>query len=434
MKRIILIALVGITSISRAQTLKELVNSSVKNYPKLKEMQVNILSAEESIALAKAGYQPNIAINGSYSYVGPVSAFTFSFPSIPGVGDLPPMTRQMMPHNNFNTNVGLQQTVWDFGRTDAQVQRAKQNKIQASDNLKAQELGLAYQVAILYNNIVLLNKNIDLQEQQIKFAQDNLNYIVSKIKNGDALAYDSLQADVRLKVEQNKKVDLINQLEKQQNLLRFYTASPEATVSASSFEGNAQNAEQLSLVSNTDVQLAKDKVALAEKDYKTSVANFLPNLNVNAQAGFKNGYIIGQNYDINRMYFNYVAGAGITIPLYDQGRAVAQRKIYKIAISAAQENLNYAKQNAQKDLEQAQADLNANQIRLANTRAIARQADAAFQLAQSRYKNGTITWLDLENSRVNVESAQFSLIQLEYQIILNNLEISRLAGDRFWEK
>src|SRR6218665_3602504 len=122
MKRIIFIALIGMTSISNAQTLKELINSSVKNYPKLKELHVNILSADESIALAKAGYQPNVAINGSYSYIGPVSAFSFS---IPGIGDL---TRQMMPNNNFNANVGLQQTVWDFGRTDAQVQRAKQNR------------------------------------------------------------------------------------------------------------------------------------------------------------------------------------------------------------------------------------------------------------------------------------------------------------------
>lgn len=424
MKKLFLITIIALGTIKlQAQTLKELVSSSVTNYPKLKELQANVALADEKVALAKSGYQPNIAINGSYNYLAPISKVTLPIPGMSG--DI-----QFMPNHNYNANLSVQQTVWDFGRTNANVQKAKNDKTQIADNLKANELNLAYQVAMIYNNIVLLNKNITLQDEQIKFAQDNFKLITNKIKNGDALGFDSLNANVRVKIAQNRKVDLVNQLEKQLNLLRFYTGNQAANVSAQRFEGNAVASINPALEHNADVLLANDKVLAAEKDYKTSVANFLPNLFVNGSAGWKNAYMP----NINDMRFNYVVGAGLTIPLYDGGRAVAQRKITKIAIDAAKQNLTYAQQNANKDLLQAQADLNANKIRLENTRAIAQQAEAAFSLAQSRYKNGTLTWLDLENARINVEDTRFSLIQLDYQIVLNYLEVDRLSGVRFWEK
>ncbi len=424
MKKLFLITIIALGTIKlQAQTLKELVSSSVTNYPKLKELQANVALADEKVALAKSGYQPNIAINGSYNYLAPISKVTLPIPGMSG--DI-----QFMPNHNYNANLSVQQTVWDFGRTNANVQKAKNDKTQIADNLKANELNLAYQVAMIYNNIVLLNKNITLQDEQIKFAQDNFKLITNKIKNGDALGFDSLNANVRVKIAQNRKVDLVNQLEKQLNLLRFYTGNQAANVTAQRFEGNAIASIYPALEHNADVLLANDKVLAAEKDYKTSVANFLPNLFVNGSAGWKNAYMP----NINDMRFNYVVGAGLTIPLYDGGRAVAQRKITKIAIDAAKQNLSYAQQNANKDLLQAQADLNANKIRLENTRAIAQQAEAAFSLAQSRYKNGTLTWLDLENARINVEDTRFSLIQLDYQIALNYLEVDRLSGIRFWEK
>lgn len=424
MKKLFLITIIALGTIKlQAQTLKELVSSSVTNYPKLKELQANVALADEKVALAKSGYQPNIAINGSYNYLAPISKVTLPIPGMSG--DI-----QFMPNHNYNANLSVQQTVWDFGRTNANVQKAKNDKTQIADNLKANELNLAYQVAMIYNNIVLLNKNITLQDEQIKFAQDNFKLITNKIKNGDALGFDSLNANVRVKIAQNRKVDLVNQLEKQLNLLRFYTGNQAANVTAQRFEGNAIASIYPALEHNADVLLANDKVLAAEKDYKTSVANFLPNLFVNGSAGWKNAYMP----NINDMRFNYVVGAGLTIPLYDGGRAIAQRKITKIAIDAAKQNLTYAQQNANKDLLQAQADLNANKIRLENTRAIAQQAEAAFSLAQSRYKNGTLTWLDLENARINVEDTRFSLIQLDYQIALNYLEVDRLSGIRFWEK
>jgi len=403
--------------LGNAQTLNELIGSAVTNYPKIKELQGNVALADAKIQLAKSGYQPNIAINGSYNYVAPVSKANFLGKEI-----------QFQPNHNYNTYLSVSQTIWDFGRTNASVQRAKEEQAQVKENLKASELSLAYQVAVLYNNIVLLQKNIALQDAQIKLAYDNYKLVENKIKNGDALSYDLVNADVRVKVAENKKVDLLNQLEKQLNLLKFYTGNEQAQVTATSFE-SGKDAASNATSGNMDIALANSRLHAAQVDYKTSVSNFLPNLFANGNAGWKNTYLP----NIKEMRFNYVVGAGLNIPIYDAGKALAQRKMAKLAIETAKQNLLYAQQAANKDVQQAQADFNANQTRLQNTAAIVKQAEAAFNLAQSRYKNGTLTWLDLENARISAEDARFSLIQLEYQLALNKLEMNRIAGVRFWE-
>ncbi len=403
--------------LGNAQTLNELIGSAVTNYPKIKELKGNVALADAKIQLAKSGYQPNIAINGSYNYVAPVSKANFLGNEI-----------QFQPNHNYNTYLSVSQTIWDFGRTNASVQRAKEEQAQVKENLKASELGLAYQVAVLYNNIVLLQKNIALQDAQIKLAYDNYKLVENKIKNGDALSYDLVNADVRVKVAENKKVDLLNQLEKQLNLLKFYTGNEQAQVTATSFE-SGKDAASNATSGNMDIALANSRLHAAQVDYKTSVSNFLPNLFANGNAGWKNTYLP----NIKEMRFNYVVGAGLNIPIYDAGKALAQRKMAKLAIETAKQNLLYAQQAANKDVLQAQADFNANQTRLQNTAAIVKQAEAAFNLAQSRYKNGTLTWLDLENARISAEDARFSLIQLEYQLALNKLEMNRIAGVRFWE-
>ncbi|MBX2902208.1 MAG: TolC family protein [Chitinophagales bacterium] len=403
--------------LGNAQTLNELIGSAVTNYPKIKELKGNVALADAKIQLAKSGYQPNIAINGSYNYVAPVSKANFLGNEI-----------QFQPNHNYNTYLSVNQTIWDFGRTNASVQRAKEEQAQVKENLKASELGLAYQVAVLYNNIVLLQKNIALQDAQIKLAYDNYKLVENKIKNGDALSYDLVNADVRVKVAENKKVDLLNQLEKQLNLLKFYTGNEQAQVTATSFE-SGKDAASNATSGNMDIALANSRLHAAQVDYKTSISNFLPNLFANGNAGWKNTYLP----NIKEMRFNYVVGAGLNIPIYDAGKALAQRKMAKLAIETAKQNLLYAQQAANKDVLQAQADFNANQTRLQNTAAIVKQAEAAFNLAQSRYKNGTLTWLDLENARISAEDARFSLIQLEYQLALNKLEMNRIAGVRFWE-
>ncbi len=62
------------------------------------------------------------------------------------------------------------------------------------------------------------------------------------------------------------------------------------------------------------------------------------------------------------------------------------------------------------------------------------QANKALTLAQSRYRNGVITYLDLQNAQTSLLEAQLSRIQYQYQLSLAGLELMHLSGQEFWKQ
>jgi outer membrane protein TolC len=91
------------------------------------------------------------------------------------------------------------------------------------------------------------------------------------------------------------------------------------------------------------------------------------------------------------------------------------------------------KNNLQKEMIQQQSDIAASKERLLTAESLLQQAQRALQLAQSRYKNGVITYLDLQNAQTSMLEAQLSKIQYQYQLSLSSLALLQLNGNEFWK-
>ncbi len=83
---------------------------------------------------------PTIDGEASYRYQVPTPTLTF-----PVFG-----TVQFFPANNYDFHVGAQLPIWDFGRTQANVQRTLAEIQTSKDNLESAKQTLAYQVAEPY--------------------------------------------------------------------------------------------------------------------------------------------------------------------------------------------------------------------------------------------------------------------------------------------
>ncbi|MFC0181725.1 TolC family protein [Pseudarcicella hirudinis] len=53
-------------------------------------------------------------------------------------------------------------------------------------------------------------------------------------------------------------------------------------------------------------------------------------------------------------------------------------------------------------------------------------------MAESRFKNGVITNVEIESAQTALKEAQLTQLQYQYQIVLAKLEINRLTGVKFW--
>jgi outer membrane protein len=403
--------------------LTELVNKAIANYPKLKEANEYVNLSEARKDLAYGAYMPVISGDASYRYGKPTPSI-----SIP-ISATETKEIQFIPANNFDVGLKLQQPIWDFGRTGATIKKAKSEVAAQKDNLEAATNTLAYQVAQVYYGIVFLNKSVDVQNEQIKLLEANEKLIGDKIKNGDALKFDLLSTQVKKNMALNRLIDLQTQLKKQYDMLNMVTANTGYDyITAKDAEGNLFSADAVNADNNLDIKVLNDRLETANWDVKIAKRGWLPQLFANANAGYRNGFVP----DINKLLFNYSAGVGLNIPIFSSARPNYQTKIAKINLQANTYALEAQKLTLNKDIAQAKNDVQATQSKLVNYELQVSQANEALGLANSRYKGGVITNLELLTAQTNLQDAQLGKIQLEYNLLLSKLDLNRIGGTKFW--
>ncbi len=403
--------------------LTELIIKALDNYPKLKEANEYVSLSEAKKDLAYGAYMPVISGDANYRYGKPTPSI--SFPIAPGINK----EIQFFPANNFDAGLKVQQPIWDFGRTGASIQKAKSDIATSKDNLESAKNTLAYQVAQVYFGIVFLNKSLDVQQEQIKLLEANEKLISDKIKNGDGLKFDLLSTQVKKNSAQNRLIDLQTQLKKQYDLLNMVTAnSTYDYITAKEADGSLFKADVVSADNNLDLKVLNDKLATSTWDVKIAKRGWLPQMVANFSAGYKNGFVP----EINKLLFNYNAGVGLNIPIFSSARPNFQTKIAKINLQASTYALEAQKLSLNKDIAQAKNDVEATQSKLKNYELQIEQANEAVSLANSRYRGGVITTLELLTAQTNMQDAQLGKIQLEYNLLLSKLDLNRIGGTKFW--
>jgi outer membrane protein TolC len=321
--------------------------------------------------------------------------------------------------------------LYDFGRLKANIEKNKTELQFAKDNVDYVKAQLANQVAVIYYNIVYLQKSISIQDSVLNYLNENKRIVQSKLNNGDALKIDILNIQASIDNEENRKIDLKNSLQKQFNLLSYTTGTATAQGTQFDFDVNTQSIDALlnnAAINNIDFKLAKNKIKQAEADIAISKLQDKPTIAATAGLGFKNGYVP----EIQKFQFNGLAGVSINVPLYTGGKTKQQIKLQQTIVKQNELAVETLSSNYKKDIEQTITDINTNKERINNTQGQIEQAKAAQQLASVRFKNDVGTNLEITNASTNVQRALLTKLQYEYQLCLAKVELARLLGYQYW--
>lgn len=430
MRKILLSAAISFAAMCHAHAqvtvnneLKGLVNQSFGYFPKIKEVENTVETAKQRLLIAKNNL-PTVDVNGSYNFVEPKILLPLEINN--KIQEF-----QFAPIHNFNANLGASYTLFDFGRLKANIEKSKEDIKYAEHNTDYARTQLANQVTNVYYNIIYFEKAISIEDSVIAYLNDNKNIVESKLKNGDAIKLDLLSIQSELDAEQNKKIDLQNYLQKQQNLLQYTTGGSNTTGLSFDFDIPLKAVTEAlgeSQINNPEYLLANDRVKQSQDDIAIAKLGTKPSVNLGANTGFKNGYVP----DVNTMKFNYAAGVSLKLPIYDGNRTKQQVKLSQTVLMQNKLAIETLNSNYKRDIQQALIDIQSNQERINNTKGQIEQAQTAETLASSRFKNGVGTNLEITNASTNVERAQFSRLQYEYQLCLAKVELVRLLGYKYW--
>jgi outer membrane protein len=400
--------------------LKSLIGQSFGYFPKIKEVENTVNTAQEKVALTQLNKSPDITGDASYSFVQPKIVVPINGTDI-----------QFAPVHNFNGAVNASYALFDFGRLQANINRSKDDLAYARHNVDYARSQLAYQVSTVYYNIVYLKKAMSIQDSVLSFLNENKRIVESQLKNGTALKIDLLNIQASIDNEENRKVDLQNSLQKQLNLLEYTTGVKQSSGRSFDFDINltdATSALGTAQVSNLDFVLAKDRIQQAQSDLEITKLADKPTVGLRGAAGIKNGYL---PY-IADMRFNYNAGIALSIPIYNGGKNKQQQKLQRNVIRQNELAVETLSSTYKKDIEQALTDIATNLDRIKNTQGQTEQAQSAQLLATNRLKSGTGTNLEITNASTNVQRAALTKLQYEYQLCLAKLELTRLIGYQYW--
>jgi outer membrane protein TolC len=405
--------------------LKSLINQSFGYFPQIKEVQNSVITSQQRVDIAGIRI-PEISGNASYNYVKP--KIEIPFPMGPN-GEL--VNFQFAPVHNAAASVNADYQLLDFGRIKANVVKAKADLQYAKDNVDYVRNQLAYQVANIYYNIVYFQKAISIQDSVLNFLNENKRVVESKLRNGEAIKIDLLNIQAQIDAENNTKINLQNQLQKQFNLLSYTTGTSQSNGSNFDFElalRDADAALQEAQAANLDFILAKDKVKQAQSDVNVAKLGDKPSVNVTAGTGYKNGYVP----NVNEIRFNYAAGVSLHVPIYNGNKTKKQTKLAENIVRQNELAIESMNNTFRKDIQQALTDIKTNQESIKNTYTQIEQTRVAEQIAASRFLNGVGTNLDLTNASTNFQRALLTQLQYQYQLCLAKVELARLMGYRYW--
>ncbi|EFC73113.1 outer membrane efflux protein [Prevotella melaninogenica D18] len=204
MKKIMIsLALIMLSSVSRAQTLEECQQAAEKNYPLIKQYGLIAKTTQLTVKNIQKGWLPQLTASAQATYQSAVTAWPESMQT---------MYQQMglnmrgLRKDQYKIGVDLQQTIYDGGAISSQrniaQQEGKVQEVQTETNLYQ----VRRRVNEMYFSLLLLNEQIQLNEDVKALLQSSEKKLSAMVKGGTAATsdLDNVRAE-RLSVEQQNE-------------------------------------------------------------------------------------------------------------------------------------------------------------------------------------------------------------------------------------
>ena len=406
-------------------SLTDIIRQVINNYPSVLKAEQEIETANARIGLSKSAYYPLLNFSASYTRIGPVTSLT-----IPTLG-----TFTMNSANNYNLELNLRQLITDFGKTSKEVNLEKQNKLLSQLTVEQLKQQLSLSLLNHYYSILYLQEAINIKNEELKTLGEHLTFVEKKEATGSSTQYAVLSTQVRISATENQKVDLQTALQVLQTQLNSFLGNPQAqslTVKAVLLQPAVLESDE-KLINNAylqreELKITQQRAEIAAAHYRLASTSLYPELDLFAAGGFKNGYIP----DLNKLTPNYVAGVSFKWTFFDGLRIKYNRQRAQSEIKSVEQDKELTSRNIANEVIENRTNVDAAFKKIMQQELQLKQAQKAYELAQTSFLAGTVTNLDLLDSETALAESRLALMKskIDYTVSLLKLKIS--TGERIY--
>ncbi len=405
-------------------SLKPVIEEIVASHPTIKSAQEALRNAEARIMFAKTGYYPQVDMTANAANIGPVIQLT-----IPEYG-----TVKLYPNNSYSAAINYRQVIYDFGRTRQNVEIETENKAIGEQTLEQVKQRIALAAVNSFYSVAYLQEAIRIKDEQLSTLNDHLKYIETMKATGSATDYQILSTKVRISAAESQKADLLTSLVIQQaymsSLLGKEDLKPvvKKELQVSSPEESTDSLVSYAFHNRDEILIDEKKAALAELRYELVRSMNRPVINFLASGGFKNGYIP----DLEKLKGNYTVGVGISVPLFDGLKTKYNLMQSRSAINMINLDAENTRRNISSEVKEAEAYVTSALQKVSQFSLQYEQAVKAYSLAETSFRTGTITNLDLLDANTNVSESRLMLLKARIDYTASIYRLKAALGERLY--
>ncbi|MBI2419105.1 MAG: TolC family protein [Ignavibacteriales bacterium] len=403
-------------------TLQDAIRIAVDKNWDMKMAGQDVKKAEEQINEAYSNAYPNLSFSGKYiRYVKLPVMFIPPNSLINPTSET--QTFELGSDNSYDATVSLTQVLYSQ-KVNTAIKIADEYSQYSKTGLVSTKLQTVLSVKKAFYNILLMKDLLRVAKKSFESADANFRNVEALYKQGAASEFDLLRSDVQKANMQPMLIQTENNLNLAINYLKsLLSIGPDTKVDVEgSFtleEVAAQEVEDgnaNAVRNNPIVQQLQINESLLEKNIIIERSEYYPVLAAFGQYAWQtqdNTFKVS-NYKWAESFF---VGLQLSYNIFDgfkRGARIEQVKIDKDKVLYArkklEEGLVIQFQQAQMKMEEAKKRIEAQSKSLA-------QADKAMAIAQTRYKNGIGTQLEIIDTQTAVVMAQTNYATAVYDYL-----------------
>lgn len=417
-------------------TVEAVVQQVLGTHPAIGAARKEVDAASARAGQARSARWPRVEAVGTYRRQDPVPEITVpgGLADPGGAGGARQRTIGIQPNNLYDGRLQVRQTLYDFGTTDARINQATAGRTAAQRRVEVERTDLAFQAVQAFYTTLLSEARLRVQRAQIDQLERTLQVVRRRREAGTATEFEIQSTKTRLSSARSQHTRLQSQRERQRAELRRLLGTGSDTTLA--LKGTLQFRSGDPLQPETDtlteqvfrqhpsVQALRAQVRTAHRQVRVADHTDAPRLALSAQGGVKNGY----PGELNEPRLNESIGLSLHVPLFEGFAAKRRVEEAEAEVQAAEARLANVRQQVRTRVEQAAAQLRASLDRLDTTERRVEQARTAAQLARTRYEAGTVTNLELIEAETELRRARLERTEVQYEVVMGRYALQRAAG------
>ncbi|WP_438393282.1 efflux transporter outer membrane subunit [Caballeronia sp. DA-9] len=361
--------------------LPQLIDEALAGNPSIAQAQARIAKASSYIESSRAGLYPKV--NGSYSWSRELFSANALYP--------PPYGGTWYSENNALVSASWDLDLW--GKNRSRLNQAVSQQKAAEADMQQARVTLAASVAQTYNQLALLYALRDVAQREIANRSDVGRITTGRVSAGLDTNVEIRTAEGNIATSQTNLSELDGQITTTRYQLgALLGQGPDRGLRIANPVLNSKikialpdNVPADLIARRPDIVAARWQVEAATSNVKEAKAEFFPDINLSAAAGF-DAFGWGRFFTSSSRQFN--AGPAIHLPIFDAGALRAQLKGRYADFDLDVANYNQTLVNALNDVATQIASIRSVDQQTSDATRALDASTHAYQLAVIRYKAG----------------------------------------------